>query len=186
MKEFSYHQTNLYILCGVPASGKSTWISQHGNFVEMGDDEPLDTWVCRDYIRQTLLEKKFGNTSNLTSEQYFSKEKEVYHRFVREIQNAIYYGKRNVFVDATNINIASRNKLFKALSQDFRGFEKSCYCTAVLFMTNYNEAVKRDENRTGFSHVGAQVIERFERDIEWPEKYSTKELFQFDELMVII
>jgi len=178
--------TNLYILCGIPASGKSTWVAQHANLVKMSDGTSIDTWISRDTIRYNLLRAKYDNVSNLSSEQYFSEENNVYKRFIRRIQEAIWDETKSVFVDATNVSIASRNKLYKAIFAKPQIKSEDCYCTAVCFSISLNEAIERDKNRVGFAHVGEQAIKRFEHQLELPEKYSTKELFQFDELMIII
>lgn len=178
--------SNLYILCGIPASGKTFWANNHCTHAYFPDGHTVDAHISRDTIRAQLLSKKFDDISSLSSTQYFSMEKEVFNEFVSQIANAIDEEIENIYVDATNINRASRDKLFKTLAKKRIAFWEDCRCIAVIFLTNASEAIERDNARQGFSHVGTSVIERFERSIEWPEKHSKKELFQFDELEIII
>ena len=68
----------LYVMCGVPGSGKSTFIKNHlFDFVESEDYVVV---VSRDDIRFSLL-----NTDEAISEdKYFSKEDEVWEKYIKD------------------------------------------------------------------------------------------------------
>ena len=62
----------IYLLCGIPGSGKSTWAkSQLDN---------KSIWISRDQIRFSMVSE---------SGEYFSKEKEVFRESIKEINLAI-------------------------------------------------------------------------------------------------
>ena len=85
--------TILKVMCGVPASGKSSYIKEHAN--------PEDLVVSRDEIRFSMIAPGIP---------YFSKEKEVFNEFCNRINNGI--GKYKViWADATHLNNSSRWKL---------------------------------------------------------------------------
>lgn len=85
----------LYILCGIPGSGKSTWARKIVN--EYGNDKVA--WVSRDKIRFDLVKPE---------EEYFSRETEVMDKFVAEIQNAIEDHIPFILADATHLTRKSR------------------------------------------------------------------------------
>ena len=58
----------LYLMCGIPGSGKSTWIKQ--NKIES------DAVISRDVVRFSLVKEH---------EEYFSKETEVFYTFIDQI-----------------------------------------------------------------------------------------------------
>ena len=61
----------LYIMCGVPGSGKSTWAREH-----LTDN---DVYVSRDDIRFSFLKE---------GDDYFSKEDMVWDTIVKSINEA--------------------------------------------------------------------------------------------------
>lgn len=92
--------TVLKVMCGVPASGKSSYIKEHAN--------PEDLVVSRDEIRFSML------TPGIP---YFSKEKEVFNEFCNRINNGI--GKyKVVWADATHLNNSSRWKLLYNINRN--------------------------------------------------------------------
>lgn len=140
---------NLFILCGIPASGKSTWakkwISAH----------PNDTLISRDEIRFLYIK---------TKEDYFSQEKKVYRMFVSNIQKAIDEQKGDVFADATHINWASRSKLLNALDVS------KVNVNVIVFDTDINTCFSRNEKRKGLEFISKSIIRRFSAQYEAPEK----------------
>lgn len=96
-------QKKVWILCGIPGSGKTTWAkSQH---LSCNDK---CAYISRDEIR-------FRFTAE--DEAYFSRETEVYDEFISEIQQAIDNKDIvNVLVDATHLNEKSRMKTINRLS----------------------------------------------------------------------
>ena len=89
----SIDKGNLYLMVGIPGAGKSTYLRER-----LGPD---DVYISRDNIRFHFLKE---------GEDYFSHETEVYKEMVRQIKQGLINGF-NVYVDATHLNQASRNKL---------------------------------------------------------------------------
>ena len=89
----------LYLLCGVPGSGKSTW--GRAKAAAIGG-----TYISRDEVRFSLLKE---------GEEYFSHEDETWAIFKEKIQKAIDNGDENIIVDATHNNEKSRNLLLDQL-----------------------------------------------------------------------
>lgn len=136
----------LYMMMGAPGSGKSSWAEAHLN--------PLQaTWVSRDAIRFTMLKG---------SEEYFSKEKEVFAEYVRRI-NALLEDGYNVIADATHLTAASRNKLISKISAP------NVSLCAVWIHTPLETCIERNENRKGTrSYVPVDVIQKMYKYFEKP------------------
>ena len=125
--------STLYMMVGIPASGKSTFAKTLKG-----------KYVSRDIIRFSLI--KDGDA-------YFSKENEVFAKFIYEIETGLAAGQ-DVIVDATHINERSRAKLFRALGSSMYGVE----LTALYFKTPLEVALTRNENRSGLAYVPASAI----------------------------
>jgi predicted kinase len=136
----------LYLLCGTPGSGKSTWIKNHYK-----EDDII---ISRDKIRFSMV---------ADGEEYFSKEKEVYKEFIKQINENLKLGV-NVYADATHLNKASRAKLLKNIK------EKPDSIEIIWIKTPLLECLKRNENRRGTrSYVPKEVIRRMFIQTEAPE-----------------
>lgn len=101
------------MMCGVPGSGKSSFIRNHA--------KPEDVIVSRDKIRFAMVKE---------DEPYFSKEKAVFKEFIRQIVEALAADK-TVWVDATHLNEASREKMLSAVEakiniDSIEAYEISC------------------------------------------------------------
>lgn len=137
----------LYILCGLPGSGKSTWAKS---------DERMKhcKYVSRDEIRFSILKK---------GESYFAHEKEVYRAFVQRIANNLNEGYDTI-ADATHLNMFARRKLTQAL--DMRKCEyKIVY---IVFDVNISVCIERNNNREGLANVPETVIRNMGRDFYAP------------------
>lgn len=118
----------LYVSCGVPGSGKSTFLQ------DMKNSEQVI--ISRDEIRFSLLKP---------GEDYFSHEKETYTKFLNEITRNIRKGV-NVYADATHLNEYSRYKLLSQLKR------KGCnpfQIDAIYFNVPLETCLKRNEARLG-------------------------------------
>ena len=133
----------LYLMCGIPGSGKSTWLKNHAC------DGVV---VSRDVIRFSMVKE---------DEEYFSKENEVFAEFVRQINENLSVGK-DVFADATHLNPASRNKLLNQVS----GYDE---VHAIVMLKTCDTALKQNENRIGTrAYVPRSVIRRMANQLQMP------------------
>ena len=92
--------STLYMMVGIPGSGKSTFAKTLKG-----------KYVSRDEVRFKLLQDE---------DDYFAKEKEVFQKFIYEIEEGLSKGN-DVIVDATHLNKGSRYKLFSSINtkEDF-------------------------------------------------------------------
>lgn len=136
----------LYLMMGVPGSGKSTWIKNHMF--------PCQVHVSRDKIRFALVDE---------GEEYFSRETEVFNSFVEQI-NAFLSAGYDVYADATHISKASRNKVLSKINSHPEEINliwiNGGLTTALL---------QNEERRDTRSYVPKSVIRRMNAQIEAPD-----------------
>lgn len=135
----------LFILCGVPGSGKSTWASK-----KFGEENI----VSRDKIRFSFLNDE---------SDYFDKETFVWEEFVREIQNRLNGDKEITVADATHINKRSRDKLLNALK-----LPDGINVIPIFFDTCQAVCMERNSQREGRAYVPKSVIRRMGYQFEIP------------------
>lgn len=146
----------LYILCGIPGSGKSTFAEK---LMRDKADEDI-RYVSRDEIRFHLLKE---------GEDYFSHEDEVYDRFVGTIANTLIDGF-DVIADATHCNHGSRAKLYNYLRLWHMPPED--YDVVFIQMTtSFEECMKRNDLREGVTHVPKSVMKRMWAQSTYPTKH---------------
>jgi predicted kinase len=139
----------LYVLVGVPGSGKSTWIANH----QAAFKHPYKV-VSRDKIRFSLLKE---------NEDYFSKEKETYNQYIKEIKENLNDGY-DVFADATHLNRGSRTKLLRALRESL----KDITVEAIVINVSLKTALKQNNLRTGRELVPEDAIRRMYNQFSIP------------------
>ena len=127
---------NLYLMVGAPASGKSSYAN---NFAE-SNGKPIKV-VSRDTIRFSLLDD---------GAPYFSKEKAVFNKFIKEINEGLDNG--DVIADATHINEVSRMKVIKRIDLS------KCKVSCIVLLTDELTAINRNHLREGRARVPDQVI----------------------------
>lgn len=135
----------LYITCGIPGSGKSTWARRK---VEEGW-----SWNSRDKIRFSLVAE---------DEDYFSRENQVYDIFISNIQNDIYDGIENIIADATHLNGRSRKQLLDRIV--LNGYE----IVYVYFDIPLEVAIERNDLREGREKVPNTVIKKMYNSLTIP------------------
>lgn len=134
--------SNLYLLSGVPGSGKSYIAKKLG---EMYVNDKKIKYISRDEIRFSLLND---------DEDYFSKENLVFDTFVNKIQEALDNGA-DVIADSTLITVGSRRKLLSRLHLSDNTRLVGCNVSTAL-----NVCLARNANREGRAVVPPDVIEK--------------------------
>lgn len=123
-KEYNERRPIIYLLCGLPGSGKSTWCRENH------PDLPI---VSRDIIRAEL-----GYTSGPDEKARLNREQEskVSLEENRRIQNLINQ-KKDFIIDDTNLRKKYRTPLINTLES--AGY----YVVGVVFETPLNVCIKR-------------------------------------------
>ena len=126
--------SKMYMVIGAPGCGKSTYIKNH-----LKENEMV---ISRDKIRFSLLKD---------TDEYFSKEKEVYNEFIKQI-NAAIADNKDFYVDQTSLNAAARDKLFNQL------IKKPDKIIGIYFTTPLDIILQRNAQRTGRALVPENVV----------------------------
>lgn len=124
----------LYISCGVPGSGKTTFLNEHY--------APNEVVISRDELRNSLLKPEESESVK----DYFKKENKVFDLFVDKIIYNLMQGK-NVYADATHLNRSSRNKLIWTI--DCRKPNLLTHIEAIYFDIPIDVCIERNEKRKG-------------------------------------
>ena len=132
-------KSKLWILVGVPGSGKSHWILNHKDYFS-----GTIAISSRDTIRFLKVKE---------DESYFSKEKEVFEVFVKHIKTGLQYFD-NTIADATHINANSRGKLLRALGDSLKNVE----INAIVIDTCLAKCLEQNSKRTGRELVPETAI----------------------------
>lgn len=141
----------LYILCGIPGSGKTFWAN---NFLKT---HPEVQYISRDAIRFKLLE---------TNDDYFAKEKKVFNIFSTQI-TALLRSGQSVIADATHISVPSRAKLVNSIVN--RGLTLEDFSIEFIFInTSLDRCMKNNELRAGREYVPKSVLRRMWHQFEPP------------------
>ena len=144
-------QKNLWLLVGIPGSGKSTWVQSQLNW---GKDE-YGIWISRDAVRFSIIGEK---------DDYFSKEKEVFNTFIQKINNCLAHERvTDVYIDATHINEASREKVLRRLNM-----ENVETVNAIIFDTPLEVCLERNAQRTGRACVPETAIRNMHKNFTDP------------------
>ena len=126
--------SKMYVVIGIPGCGKSTYIQNH-----IKENEII---VSRDKIRFSMLKD---------NDDYFSKESEVYDKFIEQIDATI-AAQKDVWVDQTSLNRKARNKLFSRLNK------KPDEIIGIYFNIPIAIALQRNAQRSGRALVPEDAI----------------------------
>lgn len=154
------------MFCGIPGSGKST--EARRMMAAFSNKNFTVEYVSRDEVRFQMISENNG---------YFSKEKEVFKKFVEKTNKSI---KENdiTIIDATHISETSRNKILNRI-EDCNNVR-----LLVLYLTTpLDVCMQQNDLRTGKERVPHEAIERMAEQFETPtEKEFVK--FGFDSVEV--
>lgn len=143
----------VWLMCGIPGSGKSTWVKKR--LVENGG-----IWISRDEVRFSMVKE---------DEDYFSKETEVFDKFISNICEALNSPlAENIYIDATHISDKARKKVLNRLPKD--NIDEVIY---VVFKVPYEVCIERNNKREGRERVPESAIRNMHMSFYYPdtEKY---------------
>jgi len=132
----------LWLMCGVPGVGKS-WFAKNRLM------RPGWVYISRDEIRFSIVKNE---------EEYFSHEKEVFHKFVDRIADTLIWDADDVVADATHLNWGSRRKLMEALKR--YAFMENIQIIPVVVTASLKTILARNQLRNGRERVPEDVIRR--------------------------
>ncbi|MDP2090826.1 MAG: AAA family ATPase [Candidatus Gracilibacteria bacterium] len=140
----------IYILIGLPGSGKSTYAMTH--------KKENDIVLSSDILRKELLGDE-NNQSNNGS---------IFNELFNRFETAIKEKKGDIFIDATSISAKDRRKLFMTIKRFNKGkitrvgngveIEKIYNIKGIVFKVNLDQVIDRDFNRERV--VGRRTILR--------------------------
>lgn len=149
---------NLYILCGIPGCGKSTWVKNRMT-ENTSSTDPKWEYVSRDEVRFFMVKEE---------DDYFSKEKQVFNEFVKRICEKLNDAwVTNVIADATHLNEVSRNKLINSIRRQRPN--KPLNITMVYFDVPVEVCKFRNAKRQGRARVPDNIIEKMNVQLEFPK-----------------
>ena len=142
----------IYLMCGIPGSGKTTWIKEY----QWWNEEDCGYHISRDEIRFSMLSAE---------DEYFSHETEVFNRFIQKINEKIQEGASRIFIDATHLNEKAR---YKVLSRLFISSDYEINC--LWFDVPLNVCLERNAKRTGRAVVPKTVIKNMYKSYTFPKR----------------
>ena len=149
---------NLYILCGLPGCGKTSW-TRNKMKENTSSTDPKWEYVSRDEVRFSMVKEE---------DDYFSKEKQVYNEFIKQLCEKLDDAwVANVIADATHLNEVSRNKLINSIRRQRPN--KPLNITMVYFDVPVEVCKFRNAKRQGRARVPDNIIEKMNVQLEFPK-----------------
>lgn len=149
---------NLYILCGLPGCGKTSW-TRNKMKENTSSTNPKWAYVSRDEVRFSIIREE---------DDYFSKEKQVFQEFVNRLcGNLSDAWITNVIADATHLNKISRDKLINAICRKRPNLP--LYITMVYFDIPLEVCKFRNAKREGRARVLDNVMDKMYQQLEFPK-----------------
>lgn len=153
----------LYIISGVPGSGKDYFLNQY-----FGNSSNVKI-ISRDVIRFSLIEN---------DNEYFSKESLVFSKFCKAIREA--FNEYDIVIaNATHLNERSRNKLLNSLGKDFL---KDKFINCIYMDVPLKVALERNAKREGLSLVPEDAIKRMYESAHRP---NYDEQYEYDKIYIV-
>lgn len=149
---------NLYILCGLPGCGKTSWTRNKMKENTSSTDQKW-AYVSRDEVRFSMIKEE---------DDYFAKEKQVFGEYVRRICESLkdtYVV--NTIADATHLNKISRDKLINAIYRMCPELEFDI--VMVYFDIPIEVCIFRNNKRSGRARVPENVIKNMYATLEFPK-----------------
>ena len=146
-ENMSMKQKRVWLVSGIPGSGKSTWIQQQ--IAEKGG-----VWCSRDNIRFSLLSGDEG---------YFDHEQEVLCKWYDMINDAMSNPEvEDIYIDATNLTDRTRRNVINQIySDDFA----LCH---VVFDVPLPVCLERNNKRSGRAKVPESAIHQMYSSFKFP------------------
>ena len=141
----------LIMFCGVPGSGKSTEARR------MAGSLSARNLTVEHIFRNELRFSMISDES-----EYFSKEKEVFSKFVEKMNNSLNKNDCTI-IDATHISKASRAKILRRVENPDNVRLLVLYLTTPLDI-----CMRQNDLRTGRERVPHEVIEKMAKQFEDP------------------
>ena len=139
----------LYVMCGPAGSGKSTWIRCNAK-------AGTSAHISRDRIRFNMVAE---------DQNYFSREKEVYREFTRQISKALNCEwVDDVYADATHLSEKSREKLLGEILSIY----PRCDVIPVVVKPSIEQCLTQNAQRSGREFVPETVIKNMYKSFEDP------------------
>ena len=135
----------LVLMCGAPGSGKTTIAKKL-----MCNN---DLYISRDEIRYSMISDE---------DEYFSKEKEVFNEYIKQIDEALTKNYHWIFEHATQLNEASRSKVLNQLKN------KPNQTIVIYMTTSLEETLRRNRQRTGRALVPEDVVKKMYKSMQKP------------------
>jgi predicted kinase len=147
-------------MCGVPGSGKSTWVRQR--IADYGGYH-----ISRDEIRFAILDERGGD--------YFDYENEVIRTFVAKINELLDSDEQcDIYVDATHLTNNSRNQIMRQLHLE------DAYKIAVWMKVPLEICKARNDMRTGRAKVPPKTIADMYNRARRPSPKDFDEIWEID------
>jgi predicted kinase len=131
-------------LCGIPASGKSTWVREESNRLS-----PSSIVISRDAIRreykEALREEDVNRVFNVRVKKAMEDPSITY-----------------VFIDNTNV----RQHYILQIMDKCLEYNENCDFFIKVFDVPFEECLDRNEKRVGVERVPIDVMERMRRKFE--------------------
>ena len=138
----------VFLMCGIPGSGKSTFIHEWRQLT--------DAVVSRDAVRFSIVSE---------DEEYFAKEDLVFKTFINEINKALADEEKTerVFIDATHLTPKARAKVIRQLNK-----ENISELNAICFNVPIEVAIERNNQRSGRALVPESAIRNMAKSYSLP------------------